>query len=173
MYSPELESGGLFRLFAPAVRSPRLKSLIVELQVFAWYIFSLCAMFSLPLRMGWVYCDSVSDHTPVSGSAGTFICSILCLLEQLFFFLPAPPAPAVDGRWCKTSGCYWNTFLPDHFQSIQRKNCWTNEPSRNQLTVVVKGNLCTVVWSIWWMTDPFTQFSVETPLKVAQLLIFW
>lgn len=62
-------------------------------------------------------------------SAGTFICSILCMLEQLFSFLPAPAAPAVDGRWCKTSGCYWNTFLPDDFLSIQRKNCWTWQTS--------------------------------------------
>lgn len=62
-------------------------------------------------------------------SAGTFICSILCMLEQLFSFLPAPSAPAVDGRWCKTSCCYWNTFLPDDFQSVQSKNCWTLQTS--------------------------------------------
>lgn len=140
-------------MYVPAVRPPRLKSLIVELQVFAWYIFSICAMLSLPLCMGWVYCDSVSDHTPVSG---------FCWHFPMFHSLHVRAAFFLSSRSFSTS-CWWTLmqdkllllkhFSPRRFSKYSKEKLLNfvenveNEPSRNQLTVGVKGDLCTVVQS--------------------------
>lgn len=82
------------------------KLLIVELWVFAQYIFSICVMFSLPLWMASVYCelpleDSVWDQISLTQwfllvcLFHMFICSILRRLGWIFF-LGAPSVTAVN-----------------------------------------------------------------------------
>lgn len=96
---------GLYMVNMNACTFLWLKLLIVELWVFARYIFSICVMFSLPLWMASVYCelpleDLLSDQISLTQwfllacLLHTFTYSILCWLGCVF--LGAPSVTAVN-----------------------------------------------------------------------------
>lgn len=98
---------GLYMVNMDACTFLWLKLLIVELWVFARYIFSICVMFSLPLWMASVYCElpledllwdqiSLTRWFLLARLLRTFTCSILCSFGLGVFLLGAPTVSAAN-----------------------------------------------------------------------------
>lgn len=116
--------------------------------------------------MGWVYCDSVSDHTPVSGFCWHFHMFHSLHVRAAFFL----------SSCSRSTSCWWTLmqdkrlllkhFPPRRFSKYSKEKLLnlTDQPSRNQLTVGVKGDLCMVVWSKCTCGRPiYTVFCVNAP----------